>query len=242
MWQTPECGKRGSVTNAGVWKTRERDKCGKSRKIQKSPHFFRNTHMQDKTIVDLMDSLLGMHPDELSNSLQSLEWSHFNVSSKTAHIYKHCKNIAHALHIFLSALACKDFPVDGGLCMEMFLRSYIYEHWNMPHYFDTTESVTWGKLINTLKSQKMSNTEFLQSISVNHELFVMAFVEFMTRIYMPAFVRLHFDDGRVLEIDTEDTTEEDHGPHFTIDIVWTETECKLLKTNSMHKFQCFGAK
>lgn len=198
--------------------------------------------MQDKTIVNLMGNLLGMHPNELSNSSQSLEWSHRPVDSKTAHAFNDCKNMAHALHIFLSALACNDFPVDGGLCMAMFLRSYIYEHWNMPHYFDITESVTWGKLINSLKSKKMTDTEFLQSISINHELFVMAFVEFMTRIYMPTFVRLHFDDGRVLEVNIEDREEEDHGPHFTIDIVWTETECKLLKTNSMHKFQCFGAK
>lgn len=196
--------------------------------------------MTSSASLDIMHDLLGVDPLELTRTPQSLEWTHNCVDSRKAPAYEDCNDVCHALYIFMSALVGKDYPRDG-LCLESFLRGYIHENWQSPHSFDSEESTTWADLVSTFGDWETS-MDFLYSTeqTINHEILIMAFTEFMAHIYLPVIVRVYFDDY-TLEFNIEQQEpENEQGPHFTIDIRVSQGRWFLLKTNSMHRFRHFS--
>jgi hypothetical protein len=140
----------------------------------------------------------------------------------------------------MSALVGKDYPTDG-VCLESFLRGYIHDNWDSHHYFDPDESITWANLVSMFGHWE-TPLDFLYSTEqdINHEIMIMAFTEFMTRIYLPVFVRVYFDDYTLETGLEQQKPENEQGPHFTIDIKVSQNRWSLLKTNSMHIFRCFS--
>lgn len=154
-----------------------------------------------------------------------LEWMPYHIDPHKDAAYFESEDLCHSLYICICALANLPYPQDGTR-METFLRLYIVRRWNHLTVFDDVD-ITWKELIGM-------NIEECIGDCIDDEIFIMAFMEVMTRLHMPVAVRLFFAPFT-------STLYIDDGPHLLIDISLYADRWVLLKTNSMRRFSNFSS-